>query len=306
MDARAPFPVSSTQGAFIEAPWREGDLSGTLAAPSGAIRNIGVLIIAGSGPTDRDGNGPLISTDLHRLMAHGLAAAGHTSLRYDKRGIGESRAKEMREEDLRFSQSVADAAMAIRALAARPGLEGVVALGHSEGALIATLAAARAPVRGLVLLAGPGRTMAAVMRDQFRAAGLPEPLLGTALAIIDALEAGRTVADVPPELAAAFRPSVQPYVISQVAIDPAAALKALTVPVLLVSGGRDLQVGPDDLDALKQARPDARVAVLPEANHIFKRAPEDRAGNIALYGRREAPLDPDLMPAILGFLATLA
>lgn len=292
--------------AVTEETWRAEGLAGTLALPKeGPARSLGILIIAGSGPTDRDGNGPGLTSDLYRKLAHGLAAAGYRVLRYDKRGIGGSRALVTREEDLRFDDFVGDAGVAMAALAARPDVSGVVVLGHSEGALIGTRLAQRMPPAGLILLSGPGRSMGAVLRAQFEAAPMPDALRADALRIIAALETGQEVAEVPPLLAAAFRPSVQPYVMSQIAIDPAAALGAVAAPVLLVGAGRDIQVGPEDLDRLAAAKPDARVARLAAANHVFVEAPEDRAGNIARYNAPDAPLDPGLMPALTGFLAGL-
>lgn len=289
-----------------EAAWRADGLAGTLALPvDGPARGLGILIVAGSGPTDRDGNGPGLTTDLYRKLAAGLAGAGYRVLRYDKRGIAGSRALAPREEDMRFGQMVDDAGIAAAALAARPDVSAVVLLGHSEGALVATFLAGRGPFAGLVLLAGPGRALATVLEAQLEAAPLPDPLRAEALRILAALAADQPVPDVPPALAALFRPSVQPYLMSQLTIDPAAALAATTVPTLLIGAGRDLQVGDDDLARLAAARRDAGVVRLPEANHVFAVAPEDRAGNIALYARPQAPLDPGLLPPLLDFLVGL-
>lgn len=315
----------------VETPWAADGLAGTLACPArgavpdeaqsasdaagaggprpgpadGSAPKPGILIIAGSGPTDRDGNGPGLATDLYRKLAHGLAAAGHCVLRYDKRGVGARRAGAPAETELRFDHLVRDAGIAFAGLAARPQVRGAALLGHSEGALIATLLAPQVKPDALILLAAPGRPLGAVLGAQFAAAPMPGPLRQTALDILAALEAGRPVAAVPPELAPLFRPSVQPYLMSQLGIDPAAALAVARVPVLLVGAGRDLQTGPAEFDRLAAARPDATVLRLKAANHILVPAPEDRAGNIALYGRPETPLDPALLPALTGFLDRL-
>ena len=292
---------------MIEEPWAAGGLAGTLARPAqGPPRGPAALIIAGSGPTDRDGNGPNISTDTYRLIAAGLASAGIRSLRYDKRGIGGSMGAMTRETDLRFDHLVDDALGAARHLSARPDVSSLVLAGHSEGGLIATLAAEKIPAAGLVLLASPGRPLAAVLRRQLQAAPMPQDLRERALDILGKLSVGEEVADVPPVLAPLFRASVQPYLMSQLAIDPAAALARLAVPTLIVLAGRDIQIVEADLAALTRVRRDARVLELPYANHTLKRAPANRAGNVAVYQDRAAPLDPDLMPALVEFVREVA
>ena len=297
LDAAPAFEV-------VEEPWRAGGLSGTLSsARNGPRTSPAVLLIAGSGPTDRNGNGPGLATDLYRQIAQGLAGAGYRVLRYDKRGVGESRALVQREEDLRFDQYVDDAAFALTALAARPDVDGLLAMGHSEGSSVAIRAAGRVPVDGLVLLAGPGRRLDAVLQEQFEAMNLPDAVLQRALSILRTVAAGGRVDNVPPALNMAFRPSVQGFLASECAMDPAAEIGRVRAPTLLVQGLRDLQVGPADLNALRRGRPDADVVELAEANHVFKAAPPERAANFALYRDASAPLHPGLLPALVRFIA---
>ena len=290
--------------AVEEAPWSAGGLSGSLTqARNGPRSGPAVLLIAGSGPTDRNGNGPAIATDLYRQIAYGLAGAGYRVLRYDKRGVGGSSALVRREEDLRFDQYVDDAALALASLKARGDTDAVILAGHSEGASVAIRAAARVPVDALVLLAGPGRRLDTILSEQFEAMNLPEPMLRKALSILSVVARGGHVAEVPKALRMAFRPSVQPFLASECAVDPARELARLSTPTLLLHGTRDLQVGAADLDALRRGRPDAEVVRLSGANHVFKFAPSERAGNFALYRDPRAPLHPDLLPALVRFIA---
>lgn len=293
---------------MIEEAWSQGGLVGTFAKPAGVVRGPAVLILPGSGPNDRDGNAPAIglATNLYRLLATGLAEAGIHSLRYDKRGIGASAGLMRREEDLRFGHYVDDAVAAVRDLSTRADVSSVVIAGHSEGGLIATLAAQKTSVAGMALMAAPGRSVADVLREQLKAGPMPPELRQRALSILDTLVAGGRVADVPPELAALFRPSVQPYSASMLAISPADSLAQIKTPVLLLYGARDLQVSMADRNALVRARPDARVVTLPEANHIFKRAPADRNGNVRTYANPDLPLDPGLMPPLVDFIQQVA
>src|SRR5262249_17067560 len=159
-----------------------GGLAGTLTLPKRApTRGPAVLIIAGSGPTDRDGNGPLISTDAYRMLAAGLAAQGIRSLRYDKRGLGRTAPPAGPEAAGRFDDFVHDAAAAAADLGRRPHVSSVVMAGHSEGGLVAMRAARETTVAGIVLIAVPARPLADLLRAQFLGAPLPEHLRGEAL-----------------------------------------------------------------------------------------------------------------------------
>lgn len=304
--------VSAAQAHTIEEPWESGGLHGTIAKPAGHARGPAVLIIAGSGPTDRNGNGPAqavnapkLLTDTYKLIAAGLAENGILSLRYDKRGVAESRGLVTREDDVVFDSFVGDAVTALRSLQARTDVSSVVIAGHSEGGLIALAATARVAVAGLVLLTAPGRTYISLIRAQL-AGRLPPDLDRRATAILDSVAAGQRVEDIPAPLAVLFRPSVQPFLISIGNFDPAAALAQLKAPALIVHAGRDLQIARADYDALRKARNDARTLELPEANHTLKTSPADIEGNRALYSNPDAPLDPALMPAIVAFVRSLA
>src|SRR5690606_11236335 len=126
--------------------------------PAGGAPSPVVLIIAGSGPTDRDGNSPLLpgQNNSLRLLAEGLAQRGIATLRYDKRGIAESANAELREADLRFNTYVDDAAALLSRLHDDARFSRVSVVGHSEGALIAVMAAQKAAVDAIVSIAGAG------------------------------------------------------------------------------------------------------------------------------------------------------
>ena len=290
-------------------------LHGTLLLPDGDAKVPGVVIVAGSGATDRDGNSRLGAETLHndslKLLAEGLATRGIASLRFDKRAIGASKVIGLDETTLRFGTYVGDAVKWSALLAAEPRVSRVVLIGHSEGALVATLAAA-APqkgasaehfsVAGVVTIAGAGEPAAAVLRRQFHSGALPAGLVGPADATLDSLVAGTAVANPPPALLALFRPSVQPYLMSWLPLDPAKELAKLTVPVLVVQGTTDLQIGEDDAKRLVAAVPSAKLVLIPGMNHVLKTAPADRAANVATYHDPSLPLAPGLLDAVAGFV----
>jgi pimeloyl-ACP methyl ester carboxylesterase len=273
-------------------------LRGTLTAP-GAARDA-VLIVPGSGPVDRDGNAVAIGlhTDCYRLLAEDLAGLGLAVLRIDKRGVG--RSGDVREQDLRL-QTFADDLISWVDFLAGQGMR-VFLLGHSEGALIASMAARRRAVAGLILAGGAGQPLAPVLRRQLRDAGLDMALLARAEECLSMLAAKRMVADPPPELAGLFRPSVQPYLISWLGADPVAELAGLTVPALVVRGDRDLQTSVEDAAALAACRSGVNLRVVAGMNHVFKSAPADRSGNLATYGDPALPLVPELCRVLAEFL----
>lgn len=276
-------------------------LHGALLTPEGAT-HAAAVIIAGSGPTDQDGNSPLgVRGNMLKALAEGLADQGVATLRYDKRGIAASAAAGVSEAELTFGHMVDDARAWAAEAATRTGQPCVWLIGHSEGALVAQLAAADNPqVCGLVLLSPVGQKASDQIRAQLDAA-LPEAMKPAALAALDDLAAGRTTANVP-GLEALFRPSVQPYLISYISQDPIALIAAYDGPVLLGHGTTDLQVPADNSERLAAAQPRAKLVLFDGANHLLRAAPMDRAGNMATYGDANAVLDAGVVPAVAGFI----
>lgn len=289
---------------FTERELANGPLRGTLTLPSQGEVTAAALVLSGSGPVDRDGNLPHARNDSLKALARGLAAHGIATLRVDKRGIGASGVT--REEDLRFTTYVTDAQSWLAILKAWQWPAGhappLFLIGHSEGALVATLAAQGTSVTGLVLIAGAGEPAGALLERQLAAAELPQALRAQSHRILESLLRQSPVADVPPELFALYRPSVQGYLMSWLPLDPAAELAKVSAPVLVVQGTTDLQVSPEDADRLTAARPGARQTRIEGMNHVLKLAPPDRGANLATYAMPDLPLAPGLIPAIVTFM----
>lgn len=267
-----------------------GGIAATYLRPDGAGRVPVAIIIAGSGATDRDGNSVHgLRTDTYKQLASVLADQGIASLRYDKRGIGGSADLAPKDERDLTIEVYAKDALALAGWAARqPDAGAIVLIGHSEGGVLALMCAREAAARALVLLATPGRPLGAILRDQLSRPGLPEDLRTEGLRITAALERGEDVKTVRPDLEALFRPSVQPYVRSWMRIDPAAAIKSIDTPALVIGGGRDIQVGRTDFDALAGARPGIASQWYPDMGHTLKLVDAD------LQSQGRAYVDPTL------------
>lgn len=302
---------AASQAASTALTFADGTLHGTLLTPDTQKPGPAVLMIAGSGPTDRDGNStvPGVRPQTFKLLAEGLAANGIASLRFDKRGIAASSSAMVAEQDLRLATYVDDAVGWAKLLAAQPLVSCVVILGHSEGALTGALAATKTKVCGYISVSGSSETLDAVLRRQYGAlhsAGrLPDALWDRLQDILTRLSHGEQVEDVPVQFAAALRPSVQPYQISVMQADPLKAIAAVTAPVLILQGTHDLQIQVQDAKALAAANPRAKLVLLDGVNHVLKDAPADRAGNIATYADPNLPLDGKIVPTIAEFVRGL-
>ncbi|HXL04107.1 MAG TPA: alpha/beta fold hydrolase [Bacillota bacterium] len=283
-----------------------GKIHGTLQLPEAPEMCPVVLIIAGSGPTDRDGNSPLVpgKNDSLKMIAQGLAENGIASVRYDKRGIGESTGAMFgkSEADLRFDHYVDDAVAWIERLKADPRFSGVVVLGHSEGSLIGIAAANKVSsgLSGVISVAGAGKPAYELITEQL--ANEAKEIRDESHGIMEELKKGNEVANVSLELMPLFRPSVQPYLISWFEYDPAAEIGNLDVPVLILQGTTDLQVSCEDAKLLAKAKPDAKLKIIDGMNHVLKEAPIDYGENLATYGNPTLPLAPGFLEEIISFV----
>ena len=295
---------------LIPAPW--GSISATLAtADMGS--DTAVLIVAGSGPTDRNGNSGLgLNTYTYKMLSDGLVRSGYDVLRYDKRAIGESRYEVGDIAEVVFDDFVDDAALCVSYLRSL-GYQRVVVAGHSEGGSIALRLALREDVAvdGLVLLCAPGYPMDAILMKQLAAQLVPQylGLMASATNIINTLKRGEMVAEerVPRELMSLFHPSVQRFFISSMADDPRDIAARVEVPMLIITGGHDVQVSVDNGEALLAAQPAARHLSFERMSHVLKdAATADRVEQlVSVYNNSQLPLTEPLVPTIHEFINNL-
>ncbi|HEY5800676.1 MAG TPA: alpha/beta hydrolase [Burkholderiaceae bacterium] len=283
-------------------PTRTGTLYGALLVPRTPRPLPAVLLVPGSGPTDRDGNFPQLKgvNNSLKLLAEALARAGVASLRYDRRGIAASAAALPDESALRVEAYADDAAGWVRQLRRDRRFSRIVVVGYSEGLLPAMLATRQAKADAFVALAGPARAADDVLREQLR--GKLEPGAAEELeATLQALREGRAAPVQSPALALLLRPSIQPYLMSQLRYNPADVFGTLTMPVLIAQGTSDVQVSSGDAMALQGARPDAKLVAVDGMNHIFKMVGAEKSLQMQSYSRPDLPVSTELVGALADF-----
>jgi len=297
--AMVSFCSAVASAAGEETRIRVGNIDAVLTMPPGVERPPVALLIAGSGTTDHDGNGPQIKPATLKKLAEQLTARKIATLRYDKRGAGGWKPEFGRPEDFRFKDYVDDAAELVGYLRGSGKFPRLVLVGHSEGGLVAILTAGRVPVNRLVLLATAARRQGDLLKAQLERKQIPADVLQPIIKAIDTIMSGQIVDPPPPGLAIA--PSMQPGIASAFTEDPIDPLKLVERPTLIVGGGRDLQVARLDFMALAAAAPLAKTLWLPEMNHVLVDVGDDD-DNLAAYTQSERALDIALIDSIAAFI----
>ncbi len=299
---------ANTEEVALEASW--GTLRGTLWLPDTPTKTA-LLLIAGSGPTDRYGNSTAgIRTQAYALIAEGLQEAGYAVLSYDKRGIAASYYHNPEElmTDCRFSYFVEDAARWVEELRRR-GFEQVILAGHSEGSLIALQVAEQDPeVAGVVSLCGAAWSLDQVLKMQLGAQLLIQnySLYTSACRIIDTLKRGEEPSDIPAALTSLFPAYLNPFYQEVFQLNPQQIIRHLRSPILLIGGGHDGQVTPDNARTLKAAVPSAKLLIIEKMCHVLKDSDKRTATEqLDVYTNPSLPLSEELLPALIDFVRSL-
>lgn len=279
----------------------EAPLAGSLVLPQDAARVPLVLMVSGSGPTDRNGNGPGYKNDSLRLLAQALAEHNIASLRFDKRGIGASRSGQLDEASLSFEHRIGEVEAWLDKVRQDPRFSSITVLGHSEGALAGMIAARRAGADKFIAIAGPGAGLSATLRRQL-APKLPPELQEHSERILQRLENGQRSDAVPAALLVLYRPSVQPYLISLFKYQPTAELAKLHIPVLILQGSADLQVEVADARQLAAAAPQAKTAIIDGMDHLLKHPGASSEARLQSYNNDQLPISAELVAHITRFL----
>jgi uncharacterized protein len=281
---------------------KTGKLYGSLSVPTANTKMPVVLIIAGSGPTDRNGNsGKAVTGNSYKILADSLLKYGIGSLRYDKRGAAESKTAIINPTTFRFNNYVEDATEWVEMLKKDKRFSSIIIAGHSEGSLVGMIAAKKANANKYISIAGAGFPIQDVLRKQFNAQ--PAQVKDLLLTRLDTLVAGKNLTNVPKELYAIFNPSMIPYLQDWFTYVPATEIAKLTIPVLILNGTTDIQVGVEEAENLHKACKQSKMVIVEGMSHLLKDAPADRAKNIATYNTTpNEPIKTALVLAIVKFI----
>jgi pimeloyl-ACP methyl ester carboxylesterase len=279
-----------------------GNVSGTLSMPKNVSGKVPVVIIvADSGPTDRNGNNEQtgLNGNMYKMLSDGLAKSGIASLRYDKRMVGQSKTAN-KLEDLRFDDYVDDAVGLIEMLNDDQRFSKIVILGHGEGALAAMLAARDQPVKDIILINGNSEQGDKLMTDLFKSR--PQYQQDEFKTWLDSLKKGKTFDNVDLALYPLVSTAKQKYLMSYFRYPPQRVIKVMKVPTLIIQGTTDVQVKVADAEKLKKAKSDAMLIIIKGMSHIMKDGPADKDANMETYANPTLPLKAELVPDIVDFI----
>ena len=273
-------------------------LSGTLLMPSKVKGDLCLaIIIAGSGPTDRDGNNMMMKNNSLKDLAEGLSKNKIASYRYDKRAVGKSLRASIKEENLRFEDYINDVKALIKYFKNDSRFSSIVLIGHSEGSLIGMVAAQNTDVDKYISIAGVGRTADLILKDQLR----EQYGIKNISPIIDSLKLGYMVANLG-KFKSIFRPSVQPYMISWFKYNPQVEIQKLSCPTLILQGDNDIQVKVSEAELLYKSKSSAEYKIISGMNHVLKIIKGDFNANLKSYYNSDISTSKVLIKVISKFI----
>lgn len=260
-----------------------------------------VILIAGSGPTNRNGNQIGMQNNSLKFLAEGIAANGNVVFSYDKRIIKQMKEGNLEEGNLNFTDFINDAKDVIAFFKKQKKYKKIIIAGHSEGSLIGMIAA-NGNADAFISLAGAGRTIDLIITEQIEKQA---PFLKKETEDnFKILKSGKTFELKNQMLASIFRESVQPYMISWLQYNPQEEIKKLNLPILIINGNKDIQVSENEAQLLHNANPKATLKMIDKINHIFKEINEDDE-NLKSYSNPDLPVMPKLIENINNFINSL-
>jgi esterase/lipase len=278
-------------------------IKGTLFSPKKVNNETKlVILIAGSGPTNRNGNS--ISGGVNnslKFLAEELSKNGIAVFSFDKRIFSQMANKTLDEKTLSFEDFINDVNDVIYHFKAQKKYSKIIIAGHSEGSLIGMIASKK-NVDGYISIAGAGRPIDEVLSEQI---AKNSPFLKDAadknLAL---LKEGKTFENKNPMLSSLFRESIQPYMISWIKYNPRDEIKKLKIPILIINGTKDIQVPETDAQLLHESNSKSKLVIIENMNHIFKEIKIDE-DNLKSYSNPKLPIISELIECISKFTKSI-
>jgi pimeloyl-ACP methyl ester carboxylesterase len=281
---------------------KNATLNGTLLKVNSEIKTPLVILIPGSGPTDRNGNSMATKNNSLKFLAEALTQKGISSFRYDKSVLSFTEKDKAKIDSLQFEDFIADSKAVIEHFRTRDKFSKIIIAGHSQGSLVGLIASEN-KTDGFISIAGAGKTIDKVITEQITKQA--PFLVEDTKRVLSELKKGNTIEDFNPSLASLFNKQVQPFLISWIKYNPQEEIKKLTIPVLIINGSKDIQVKNEDAKLLHQANPTSKLVLIENMNHLFKEINGDLNENLASYNNPELPVMNELIESITTFINEL-
>lgn len=275
-------------------------INGTLLTSIDANKPDLAILIAGYGPTDRDGNQNFLKTNNIKKLAIGLTKNGIATFRYDKRIVKQIRQNNV-DKNLSFDDFVTDAIDVLDYFKNLNQYNKIYIVGHDQGSLIGMLAA-KDKADGFISIAGAGQTIDSVIIEQIEKTA-PQFTADTKR-IFNILKSGKTTTDYPVALSSIFNIETQRFFMSWMKHNPVDIISTLNVPALIINGTKDLQVSEAEALVLKEAAKDASIQIIKNMNHVMVTIAGDDLENSKSYNESQRPLADGLLEKIISFITS--
>lgn len=283
----------------LSIPTNSVTINGTLLKPNSAEKSALVILIPGSGPTDRDGNNIAMKNNSLKFLAEGLASNNIATFRYDKSVLSYTKEDKATINSLTFNIFVEEAKSVIHYFKIKNYYSKIIVAGHSQGSLVG-LIASKKKADGFISLEGAGRTIDKILVEQI---SKQAPFLkDETVRVLSELKKGKTVEEFNPMLNSLFNKSVQPFLISWIKYNPQVELKKLTIPILIINGTNDIQVNVSEAELLHKSNPTSKLVLIENMNHIFKEIKGDLNENMSSYTNPDLPIMKNLITTIVAFI----
>jgi pimeloyl-ACP methyl ester carboxylesterase len=271
-------------------------VDGTLLTPDGIEQPPLVIFIAGSGPTDRNGNQALMKNNMLKKLAESLSERGFATFRYDKRVVKQLRTRNL-DKNIRFDDFVTDAKSVINHF--KSTYSNLIVAGHSQGSLVGLLAL-DAGANGFISLAGAANSIDQIILEQISKSA---PFFtADTKRVLDLLKSGQTTTDFPPALSSIFNLDLQPFMSNWMQYNPKDLIKKLEIPVLIINGTKDLQVAITEAQQLKEAKEEAQLEIIENMNHLLFEINGDDLVNSKSYNDNSYVVMPQVIEIITAFI----
>ncbi len=273
-------------------------VDGTLLIPNDVDKPNLAIIIAGSGPTDRNGNQNLLKNNSLKKLAQSLSNHELATFRYDKRIVKQIRKGNV-DMNIRFDDFITDAISILTYFKSSDAFNKVYIIGHSQGSLVG-IVTAKQGADGFISLAGAGKSIDEVIIEQVTS--MAPTLTEDTKRVFSIMKDGKTTTDFPQALTSIFNLEVQPFMMSWMAYNPQEEIGSLEMPILIINGTKDLQVSEEEANLLHAANSKSTLSIIENMNHILVPIAGDTLENSKSYNESQRKISIELVELIISFI----